>query len=237
MANSSARCRRLSQSNGPVCVSSSRNGQRAAVPLGCRTSRSVWSAASLLLSLPTISECRCGRPIPRGLCPPAQGCDPALSDNPSPLIQPKCLQCATAVLIPLPRKSGGATLGIRANHVSTPTGLWSRSPPTDTTPLGLARPEAMTQGSSFLATLGFVAESLWDSRNSSSKMWVMISSLLELSGTQRARKREQAPRTPYASRHSLRHCRAGKYPGRLATGAETSFLICGGGRRIGPVGL
>src|SRR6266702_4330249 len=58
--------------------------------------------------------------IPKGLCPPAQGCDPALSDNPSPLIQPKCLQCATAVLIPLPRKSGGATLGNRANRVSTP---------------------------------------------------------------------------------------------------------------------
>src|SRR6266566_9071157 len=55
-----------------------------------------------------------------GLRPPAQGCDPALSDNPSPLIQPKCLQCATAVLTPLPRKSGGATLGNRANRVSTP---------------------------------------------------------------------------------------------------------------------
>src|SRR5438034_6426423 len=33
--------------------------------------------------------------IPKGLCPAGQGCDPALSDNPSPLIQPKCLQCAT----------------------------------------------------------------------------------------------------------------------------------------------
>src|SRR6266436_2349719 len=31
-----------------------------------------------------------------------------------------------------------------------------------------------TQGSSFLATLGFVAESLWDSRSSSSNAWVMI---------------------------------------------------------------
>src|SRR6266699_459165 len=49
--------------------------------------------------------------ILNGLCHSAQGCDPALSDNPSPLIQPKWSQCATAVLIPLPRKSGGATLG------------------------------------------------------------------------------------------------------------------------------
>src|SRR6266567_1528503 len=52
-----------------------------------------------------------------------------------------------------------------------------------------------------------------------------------------ARKREQAPRTPGASRHSLQRCRAGKYPGRLAIGAETSLPFCGGGRRIGPVGL
>ncbi len=35
-------------------------------------------------------------------------------------------------------------------------------------------PTRWAQGSSFLATLGFVAESLRDSRNSSSKMWVMI---------------------------------------------------------------
>ena len=81
-----------------------------------------------------------------GLRPPAQGCDPALSDNPSPLIQPKCLQCATAVLIPLPRKSGGATLGYRANGVSTPTGLWPRSPPTHATSLGLVRLDSVDPG-------------------------------------------------------------------------------------------
>src|SRR6266516_4695541 len=65
-----------------------------------------------------------------------QGSSPALSDKPSPLIQPKCSQCATVVLIPLPRKSG-------------------------------------------VATLGFVAESLRDSHDSSPEMWVMMSPLLK----------------------------------------------------------
>src|SRR6266700_1042057 len=60
-----------------------------------------------------------------------QGSSPSLSDNPSPLIQPKCSQCATVVLIPLPRKSG-------------------------------------------VATLGFVAESLRDSQDSSPETWVML---------------------------------------------------------------
>src|SRR5438309_10624556 len=32
-----------------------------------------------------------------------------------------------------------ATLGNRANRVSTPTGLWPRSTPSDTIPMGLAR--------------------------------------------------------------------------------------------------
>jgi len=36
-------------------------------------------------------------------------------------------------------------------------------------------PTRWTQGRSFLTTLGFAAESLRDSRNSSSKMWVVIS--------------------------------------------------------------
>src|SRR6266446_2436600 len=40
---------------------------------------------------------------------------------------------------------------------------------------GLLVPPRWTQGSSFLATLGFVAESLWDSRNFALEMWVMIS--------------------------------------------------------------
>jgi hypothetical protein len=35
--------------------------------------------------------------------------------------------------------------------------------PIDTTPLGLIASDGLTQGSSFLATLGFVAESRWDS--------------------------------------------------------------------------
>src|SRR6266567_8881445 len=57
-----------------------------------------------------------------------QGSSPALSDNPSPLIQPKCSQCGTVVLIPLPRKSGVATLGFvsespRDSHDSS-TKMW-----------------------------------------------------------------------------------------------------------------
>src|SRR5882724_8940009 len=47
--------------------------------------------------------------------------------------------------------------------------------PMDTTPLGLAHPRRRPQGCSFLATLGFVAESLRDSRNYTLEMWVMIS--------------------------------------------------------------
>ncbi len=112
------------------------------------------------------------RPIPKGFCPPAQGCDPALSDNPSPLIQPKCSQCATAVLIPLPRKSGGATLGNRANTRLNPNGVVAAY---------ASRGTRLTQGSWFLATLSFVAESLRDSRNSSSKMWLMITRRWRLS--------------------------------------------------------
>src|SRR6266567_8790131 len=62
-----------------------------------------------------------------------QGTSPALSDNPSPLIQPKCSQCATVVLIPLPRKSGVATLGfvaesLRDSHDSSPE-MWVRMSP------------------------------------------------------------------------------------------------------------
>src|SRR5258708_31637802 len=71
-----------------------------------------------------------------------------------------------------------ATLGNRADGLSTPTpindigaggGLWPRRLSADATPLGLARPAAMAQGNSFLATLGFVEESLRDSCNSSSE--------------------------------------------------------------------
>jgi len=68
-----------------------------------------------------------------------------------------------------------ATLGYRANRVSTPTGLWPRSPPTHATPLGLVGLDSVDQGSSLLATLGFVAESLWDSHDSSPEMWEMMS--------------------------------------------------------------
>src|SRR6266404_9587183 len=103
----------------------------------------------------------------------AQGCDPALSDNPSPLIQPECLQCATAVLIPLPRNSGGATLGYRANRVSTPTGCGRARHPRTQPRWGWLVLTRWTQGSSLLATLGFVAESLQDSHDSSPEMWVM----------------------------------------------------------------
>ena len=63
----------------------------------------------------------------------------------------------------------------RSKSASTPTRshrCWHRF---DTTPLGLADlPKTSTQGSSFLATLGLVMESLWDSRISRPEMWVTI---------------------------------------------------------------
>src|SRR5438874_2055667 len=77
-------------------------------------------------------EDRRGR-IPKGLRPPAQGCE------------------------------GRATLGVGPKVLSTPTGLWPSTAVDATTPLGLRIALTGFQGSSFLATLGFEAESLWDS--------------------------------------------------------------------------
>ncbi len=73
--------------------------------------------------------------IPKGLSPSAQGC-PATRE---------------------------ATLGYQQRCGSTPSGLcriFDRGPQP---PLGLAALALFSQGSSFLATLGFGAESLWDS--------------------------------------------------------------------------
>jgi len=90
----------------------------------------------------TVLEHVSSRSIPKGLRPPAQGCE------------------------------ARATLGMRSN-ITTPTGLrqfWidlnvqarrsGRNPCQ-----GCACFHILTQGSSFLATLGLVAESRWDSRN------------------------------------------------------------------------
>ena len=85
------------------------------------------------------------RPIPKGLHPPAQGCEER------------------------------ATLGTGSKSVSTPTGLqqptsWEIQPR-----WGCGLLCAVPQGSSFLATLGFVTESLWDSAKRPSESWAMRS--------------------------------------------------------------
>ena len=71
--------------------------------------------------------------IPKGLCPPAQGCEER------------------------------ETLGCGEQKVATPTGLWPPLHVEVTTPLGLAARRLFSQGSSCLATLGYKPESLWDS--------------------------------------------------------------------------
>ncbi len=78
-------------------------------------------------------------PIPKGLRPPAQGCEER------------------------------ATLGKGSTEAPTLKGLWQAHAGSDvgrdgiTTLSGLNSRRRLTQGSSFLATLGFGAESLWDS--------------------------------------------------------------------------
>src|SRR5438128_546178 len=76
-----------------------------------------------------------GFPIPTGLCPPAQGCEER------------------------------ATLGKGAKEIGNPNGVvalgrgdYRRNP----VGVGVVR-TWFSQGSSFLATLGFESESLWDS--------------------------------------------------------------------------
>jgi len=55
--------------------------------------------------------------------------------------------------------------GFRTTRQSTPTGLWTRTPEPGRNPVGVdAILTAISQGSSCLATLGFGAESLWDSQ-------------------------------------------------------------------------
>ncbi len=58
--------------------------------------------------------------------------------------------------------------GTRTNGVAPTLSADGRNP------VGVGSQNATrSQGSSFLATLGFVAESLWDSRKSFPKMWIM----------------------------------------------------------------
>ena len=85
-------------------------------------------------------------PIPKGLCPPAQGCE------------------------------ARATLGNSARQIgSTPTGLRPCGQRRRPQPRwGWKACRRCTQGSSCLATLGFEPESLWDSRIGAPKLCVMI---------------------------------------------------------------
>src|SRR5207244_3922525 len=54
--------------------------------------------------------------------------------------------------------------GKSRQKANNPNGVAARWRKFDTTPLGLKIPSAATQGSSFLATLGRRAQSLWDCR-------------------------------------------------------------------------
>ena len=82
--------------------------------------------------------------IPKGLRPPAQGC-----------------------------RVREATLGGPAKIVINPNGVASRLAIKAATPLGLFSVESFSQGSSFLATLGWRSESLWDSHLVTQMMWTM----------------------------------------------------------------
>ncbi len=112
--------------------------------------------------------------IPKGLCPPAQGCDPALSDNPCPLIQPKCLQCATAVLYPCPERAGELPWDIVQTASQPQRGCGRARHPRTQSRWGWFVLTRWTQGSSLLATLGFVAESFQDSHDCLPEMWVVM---------------------------------------------------------------
>src|SRR6266568_8924711 len=62
-----------------------------------------------------------------------------------------------------PRVARNELPWVAADSDSNPNGVASRFQGLATTPLGLFGLAAMSQGSSFLATLGFRPESLWDS--------------------------------------------------------------------------
>src|SRR6266702_159048 len=62
-----------------------------------------------------------------------------------------------------PRVARNELPWVAADSVSNPNGVVSRFHGLGATPLGLFRLATMSQGSSFLATLGFWPESLWDS--------------------------------------------------------------------------
>ena len=62
-----------------------------------------------------------------------------------------------------PRVARNELPWVAADSDSNPNGVASRFHGVAATPLGFFALAAMTQGSSFLATLGFRSESLWDS--------------------------------------------------------------------------
>src|ERR1051325_10819631 len=105
--------------------------------LGC-----FWSAVTCPLYYPQVGVPT--PPIPKGLRPPAQGCE------------------------------ARATLGMCEKRPPTPTGLCLCASRCGRNPVGVETHSiAVTQGSSLLATLGFVAESRWDSTNHVADLWVI----------------------------------------------------------------
>ena len=65
-----------------------------------------------------------------------------------------------------------ATLGTSDGEDPTPTGLWPPRFDPGHNPVGVADPlDTIPQGSSFLATLGFGSESLWDSLPGRRRLW------------------------------------------------------------------
>ncbi len=104
-----------------------------------------WSDEARRSRLVITHKSACGFSIPKGLCPPAQGCE------------------------------GRATLGQSQPIRPTPTGLRLGRRRKGRNPVGVGkRPGAFTQGSSSLATLGSGPESLWDSSGGGvTDLWVM----------------------------------------------------------------
>src|ERR1017187_9749003 len=64
-----------------------------------------------------------------------------------------------------PRVARNALPWEKRSHNHNPNGVVDRCRNRDATPLGLKSSMTTTQGSSFLATLGYVTQSLWDCRD------------------------------------------------------------------------
>ena len=119
-------------------------------------------------------ELLCRFPIPKGLWPPAQGCEERAtlgygSEMGSTATRLRQISRRRR-FNPAQGCEERATRGIRRNKFTTATELWQTSRAIDedgiaTTPVGwIMFCWTVTQGSSCLATLGFGTESRWDSR-------------------------------------------------------------------------